>query len=137
MLKRTLTALAVSVTVSGTAIAANDFGAKVEMLLKHSTLKYFGFHSPLSTSASDTVTRTDGQVVSDLIDVATGLNAQILTRRAGNKADMFAFWPDDSAPSHLIFCIEGGVEDLSGTVPGGSVAKLNPLSNELTLTRVA
>ena len=101
-----------------------DFGMKVERMLADKSEKLFGFNKPLKTSAEGSVPREPGQNAYDLIKLAKGLKATILTREAGNKADMFSFWPNDNDPSHLIFCIEGG-DDVIGTFSNGS-AKLNP-----------
>jgi hypothetical protein len=56
--------------------------------------------------------------------LAKGLTATYVTRSVANSADMLAFWPNDTAPTHLIFCIEGGRKTI-GTNSDGS-AKLNP-----------
>jgi len=121
-----MTALAVSLAFSANVSADNDFGLKVEKLLNAKSEKYFGFKKPLTDSASSSVIREDGQNAYDLVSVAKGLKAKILTRQAANKADMFAFWPNEEVPSHLVFCIEGGTEDLGRTLPETGIAKLNP-----------
>ena len=126
MFKTTMTALAVSLAFSANVSADNDFGLKVEKLLNAKSEKYFGFKKPLTDSASSSVIREDGQNAYDLVSVAKGLKAKILTRQAANKADMFAFWPNEEVPSHLVFCIEGGTEDLGRTLPETGIAKLNP-----------
>lgn len=115
---------------SAMSAVAAGFGENVQQLLEAQAVKYFGVIKPLTTSATGSVPRVPGQSASDLVLVAAGLQASILTRAAGNHADMFAFWPNDSTPTHLVFCIEGGIEDLSATkgapeiAPG--IAKLNP-----------
>ena len=126
MMKKMLAAIAVSVAFSGVSMADSDFGAKVEKLLAHKSNKYFGFKKPLIDSATGSVARADGQSAADLVTVAKGLKATILTRQVANKADMFSFWPNEETPTHLIFCIEGGTEDLGSTLPGSHIAKLNP-----------
>lgn len=135
MYKRQLLTLAVSVAVAGTAIAdkgdtnhqGKDFGLKVQQMLNSQSNKLFGIQKPLQSSADTNISREPGQDAYDLIKLASGLEARILTRQAGNKADMFAFWPDDENPTHTIWCIEGGVESLGATLPGdGEVEKLNP-----------
>lgn len=72
-----------------------------------------------------------GQNTYELIDLAKGLKAEILTRDAGNKADMFSFWPNENAPSHLIFCIEGG-DEVIGTRDSG-LDKMNPSVQSIDL----
>lgn len=101
------------------AMAADDFGLKVDQLLGAQALKYFGVTKPLSSSATIHVPRQPGQTASDLVALAPGLSATLLTRKIANTADMFAFWPSDENPTHLIWCIEGSRQ----TLPNG---KLNP-----------
>ena len=103
-----------------------DFGERIERQLSARAITYFGFSRPLSTGFTGDVDRQHGQDASDLITLARGLRAEIVTRHAANKADMFALWPNDTNPTHTIWCIEGGVEDLGTTLPGSTVEKLNP-----------
>ena len=53
--------------------------------------------------------------------LAESLKAEYVTRNAGNAADMFAFWPTEESPIHLMFCIEGGWQDLGRFLPGGLI----------------
>lgn len=101
-----------------------DFGMEVEKMLQAKSKKLFGFRKPLKASAEGSVARVAGQKADDLIELAGGLKAIILTRNVANKADMFSFWPNENAPTHALFCIEGGVEVI-GTLPSGA-DKLNP-----------
>ncbi|BCX80631.1 hypothetical protein MIT9_P0205 [Methylomarinovum caldicuralii] len=114
-----LLGLAIAAGMAAPVLAANDFGAKVEHLLKAQAFKYFGIVKPLPESASTHVAREPGQTAEDLIELAPGLKGTILTRQAGNKADMFAFWPSKENPTHTIWCIEGAREEIA---PG----KFNP-----------
>lgn len=66
--------------------------------------------------------------------LAEGLNAEYVTRNAGDLVDMFAFWPNDRHPSHLIFCIEGARQDLGTFLPGGLVKKFNPAVQRIRLS---
>jgi hypothetical protein len=113
----------IGVITTGTAYAANDFGLQVQNLLNAQSEKLFGVAGPLSMSA-DGAERAPGQVATDQIAIAGGLSAEFVTRQAGNKADMLAFWPNDTDYSHLIFCIEGGRE-IIGTLDSG-IDKYNP-----------
>jgi len=109
--------------------ASDDFGTDVEQLLRTNSMYWFGVQAPLGPSAPQTsgAYRTPGQPASAQVLLADGLNAEYVTRDIGNNADQFAFWPSDESPTHLIFCIEGGLQNLAGTVPGsGGVAKKNP-----------
>jgi len=130
MFKKPLLAIAVTAIIAGTAMAddnhrhGQDFGMKVQHMLNAQSNKHFGFNRPLEASAEGTIVRAPDQNAYNLIKLAGGLKATILTREAGNKADMFAFWPNEDKPSHAIFCIEGG-DEIIGTLPSGA-DKLNP-----------
>src|SRR5919198_4514564 len=104
-----------------------DFGLRVERQLKRNSFALFGVSAPLEQSAPPTTGpyRTAAQPASAQIRFADGLSAAYLTRNAGNNADMFAFWPSDEHPTHLIFCIEGARQNLGTTLPGGT-PKYNP-----------
>jgi hypothetical protein len=114
---------AIGVICSGTACAANDFGLQVQDMLNAKSNPLFGVASTLASSASG-IERAPGQAATDQIAVAGGLSAEFVTRKAANKADMLAFWPDDTEYSHLIFCIEGD-RDVIGTLDSG-IDKYNP-----------
>ncbi|MEW8257990.1 MAG: hypothetical protein AB2720_04350, partial [Candidatus Thiodiazotropha taylori] len=101
-----------------------DFGLYVQKKMHDKSKKLFGIKKPLMNSAEGSVARMPGQNAYDLVEVAKGLKAKILTRDAGNKADMFSFWPNENDPSHLIFCIEGG-DEVIGTLDSG-LDKMNP-----------
>ena len=116
--------LAVQADGRGEDHQSKDFGRTVERMLHARSGKLFGFKKPLENSAEGTVVRAPGQDALDLIELAHGLKATILTREAGNKADMFTLWPNAAEPTHAIFCIEGGNETI-GSLPGGA-DKLNP-----------
>ncbi len=107
---------------------SHDYGARVEERLKRSSMHWFGVRGPLEASAPATTGayRTAAQPADDQVLLADGLKAEYVSRTAGNAADMFAFWPNDERPTHLIFCIEGGRQDLGTFLPGGLVKKFNP-----------
>lgn len=107
-MKTNLIALAVSLAVSGVAMA--DFGADTEAALKSDSLNLFGFNAPVDSSETVSVPRVPGQNALDLIKLADGLNAEILTRQAGHHTDMMVLWPNDTNPSFIITCVEGGRE---------------------------
>lgn len=71
--------------------------------------------------------RLMSQTAADQVDLADGLSAEYLTREAGHKADMFSFWPSEASPTHLVFCIEGGREDLGA-------GKFNPSVQTIALS---
>ena len=105
-----------------------DFGALVQRGLERSSRVWFGVDRPLKESAPPTTGayRTATQRASDQVLLADGLKAEYVSRTVGNAADMFAFWPNDENPTHLIFCIEGGRQDLGTLLPGGLIKKFNP-----------
>jgi hypothetical protein len=123
--------------VSGDAeelVGSFDFGAAVEDLLVENTPRLFGVVAPLARSAPATTGpyRGPDQAAAAQVALAEGLSARYLTRSAANSADMFAFWPSDTSPTHVIFCIEGAREDLGAALPDGS-AKLNPSVQSIDL----
>lgn len=105
-----------------------DFGRMVERVLRAQAEKYFGFNRPLKGSAAPTAGqyRTTSQKASDQVLIADGLKVEYLTRNAANLTDMMAFYPADK-PTHLITCVEGGVETLSN-------GKRNPAVQRIDLT---
>lgn len=127
-MKKSVLVAAVGTAIAGSALAAGpmDFGQRVEKLLKDESVKHFGVVKPLATSAVGDVVRQPGDTAWNTIKLAPGLKATFLTRNIADKADMFAFWPNDATPSHLVFCIEGDREDLGVALPGAGVNKFNP-----------
>lgn len=131
------TALAVALAAAGPA-AAFDFGSYAESLLDAHSMQLFGVVAPLAASAPATTGayRTIGQAASEQVLLAKGLRAEYLTRDAGNSVDMFSFWPSDTAPTHLIACIEGGRTQLTGDADTAAYApgdKFNPSVQRIDL----
>lgn len=123
-MNKSLVALAISLAVPGVATAAGDFGMKVQHYLKVHANQYFGIISPLGASESVTVPRVPTQSGSDLIKLAPGLHAKIVTRKSAQNSDMMAFWPSDTKPTYIVTCIESG-NSAVGTYPNGQ-PKLTP-----------
>jgi hypothetical protein len=129
------------ITIAATAAfaasaGAADFGQKVEQLLRAQSSSLFGFIQP-APAFTTTVARAPGQSATDLITLAPGLTASILTRKAASDADMFTLWPNAAAPTHAIFCIEGGAANIGPvgtTLPGGLVVKKNPAVQRIDLS---
>ncbi|MGZ8240597.1 MAG: hypothetical protein ACXWTK_03680, partial [Methylobacter sp.] len=130
-MKKSLITLTISLTVSGAATAADDFGMKVQEHLDAHANKYFGIISPLGASESVNVPRSPLQSALDLIKLASGLNATIVTRKAAQSSDMMAFWPNDTTPTHIVTCIEAG-NSAVGTYPNGR-PKLTPSVQTINL----
>jgi Bacterial protein of unknown function (DUF839) len=121
-MKKSLLALAISLTVSSAVTAAEDFGLKVQNNLKENAQEYFGFIKPIGASESITVPRVPGQSALNLIKLSSGLNAKIVTRKGAQNSDQMAFWPNDTAPTHIVTCVEDfrdPVDNVVGTLPGG------------------
>ncbi|MCA9471470.1 MAG: PhoX family protein [Nitrospirales bacterium] len=116
----------VTTLLGGQAALAMDFGEYVEKLLQKRSLELFGVVKPIQDSAPSTVGeyREVGQAANAQVKIARGLEVEYVTREAGNLADMFAFYPDADNPTHLVFCIEGGREEI-GSLSSG-MTKYNP-----------
>ena len=99
------TVMAAPVTMAASDVNGNDFGAGVEHLLRAQSNVLFGVKQPLAESAQGSVAREHGQSADSLVMIAKGLHAEILTRQAGNKSDMYVFWPNDINPTHTISSI--------------------------------
>jgi secreted PhoX family phosphatase len=119
---------------------AKDFGKQTEQALKAQSRLLFGIVQPLAASAAESAEegyRTTTQKASDQVALAKGLKAEYLTREAAELTDMMAFWPLGNSPTHLITCVEGGVEaDIGNGKRNPSIQSIN-LSNGAvaTLTR--
>lgn len=94
-----------------------DFGVRVQNLLSGLSMRHFGVVAPLAQSAVDpngtTPNRGPSDPASDHVKVAEGLTVEYLTREAGNHTDMMDFWPTAKSATHIITCVEGGVETLA------------------------
>jgi hypothetical protein len=121
---------------------ATDFGAHTEHLLEAHAMQLFGVVQPLGESAPATTGayRIPTQMAADQVLLAKGLKARYLTRNAANSADMFAFWPSEAEPTHLIACIEGGRSQLTGDTDKTAYApgdKFNPSVQRIALANGA
>ena len=116
----------VSMSAVGLAAPA-DFGEQVEALLNAQSLTLFGIVEPLPASAVGSVPRAPNQVATDLVDLAGGLQARIVTRDAGDSTDMMVPWPVGTAPRFLITCVEGARTFITPT-------KLNPSVQRIRLS---
>ncbi|MGZ8153357.1 MAG: alkaline phosphatase PhoX [Methylovulum sp.] len=130
-MNKKLLAFAISMTVSGIASAAGDFGMETQNLLKSQAYKYFGIVKPINASETVSVPREHHQGVNQLIKLATGLKAEIVSRKVANSSDMMAFWPNDTNPTHIVSCIEVG-NDAIGTYPSAQT-KLEPSVQRIDL----
>ncbi len=114
-----------------------DFGVFVESKLNKRSNKLFGVKWPLKDSAPATTGayRTATQSADDQVLLADGLKVEYLTRNAGNNTDMIAFFPLQN-PTHLITCVEGAREQLSGDANKDAYAvgdKFNPAVQRISL----
>jgi len=104
-----------------------DFGKKVEHFLEDKSEKLFGINKGIKNSAPTTfgAFRTIQQTADQQIIAAKGLTVEYLTRNAGNKTDMMAFWPNTENATHLISCVEGSRETISPNKLNPSVQSIN------------
>lgn len=136
------TALAVALAAAYGVQADNhrdsDFGSMIEHQLAAKAEKLFGVEKPLTDSAPATTGayRTLAQPASAQLLAARGLKVEYLTRTAANATDMMAFWPSEQVPTHLITCVEGGRQQLSGDADTANYApgdKFNPSVQRIRL----
>ena len=134
MRKLLLWSMAGFVALAGNAAAADgfDFGAWRDHHLEAGSRLLFGFGKPLSKSSSESVDVGTAEAdPTSLATVAKGLRVEVATSdpNAGANIDMIALWPNDSHPTHLIFCNE--VDDIS--LPGVQRVRLADGSVETIL----
>ena len=98
-----------------TAARADDFGVAVDQMLADKSMTLFGFAKPLASSAPPSAEegyRLPTDTAAEMVALAAGLSATVLTRTAADSTDMLAFYPAE-APTHLITCVEGDMETLA------------------------
>lgn len=111
-----------------TGLAKDDAGQKLEETAAKAAIKAVGAKKALEPGQCVDVPanyRTPAQLPSDQIALAKGLEAEYVTRTAGNVTDMMVLWPDDEAPTHLITAVEGARMDLGGGKFNPSVQRIN------------
>lgn len=126
-MKKTFLLAALIASVSAP-MMAEDFGMGVDAMLAEKSAALFGIAKPLAASAAESPEegyRTPASVAADSVALAEGLTAEFVTRDAADKLDMMAFFPAE-APTHLIGCVEGDMEEIA---PG----KLNPGVQRISL----
>lgn len=120
-------ALGLALTTSGLAVAGDhdfersrggrpDFGTFRDHQLKAFSRALFGVVGPLDASSTDSIDAATAQArPAALATAAKGLRVRVISAEAnlGANTDMMAFWPNDSAPTHLITCNEQGTADVS------------------------
>jgi len=110
----------------------NDFGLFRERLLNDHAEQLFGVHRPLAASSRESITAAEAnRDPTALVTLAGGLRAHVLSAATnlGPNVDMMALWPDDSSPTHLIFCNEEGAAQ-----PGVQRVRLDNGTVETILT---
>jgi secreted PhoX family phosphatase len=112
------TVIAIVALTAGIAWSYADFGNVRDAILTSKTKLLFGIKAPLRNSSTESAALTDANAdASALVTVAPGLHVDVVTgdSTAGTGAapivDMIALWPNDTSPTHLLFCNEGGVGD--------------------------
>lgn len=108
------------------ALAATDFGLKVQKQLSSQSVGLFGVGTPLEASSAAQISQSDALAdPAKLITLAKGLHARAVTAGvAPNVLDQIAFWPDEQNPEWIIECNEGGTTD-----PG--LVRINIASSEV------
>jgi secreted PhoX family phosphatase len=121
-MKKTLLTLSVSLAISGVATAAPDFGLIMQKSLKDNAKLLFGFDKPISASEKVTVPRKPNQNATNLIKLAQGLKAEIVSRKVAQNSDQMAFWPNSVTPTHIVTCVEDfrePADNIVGKYPSG------------------
>jgi secreted PhoX family phosphatase len=100
---------------AGAALATSDPGQRAQDDLRDHASQEFGVGKPLAASSARSISREEAQAdPRRLATLADGLRARVVTSGvAAPNIDMIALWPNDTNPTHLIFCNEEGV-----TAPG-------------------
>src|SRR5229473_1056221 len=103
-----------------------------ERLLNDRAEQLFGVHRPLAASSRESITAAEAnRDPTALVTLAGGLRAHVVSAATnlGPNVDMMALWPDDSSPTHLIFCNEEGAAQ-----PGVQRVRLDDGTVETILT---
>jgi hypothetical protein len=103
-----------------------------ERLLNDRAEQLFGVHRPLAASSRESITAAEAnRDPTALVTLAGGLRAHVVSAATnlGPNVDMMALWPDDSSPTHLIFCNEEGAAQ-----PGVQRVRLDNGTVETILT---
>jgi secreted PhoX family phosphatase len=105
--------IGIVVLTSGIALSAVDFGVMRDGLLTSKTQSLFGINADLASSSTTSANPAAASVdATKLVTVAKGLQAHVVTQGvAAPTIDMIALWPNDSSPTHMIFCNEQGIAD--------------------------
>jgi hypothetical protein len=114
-MQKKLIALAIG-AVLATPVMALDFGQKIEQQAKAQSLSLFGTLGTLAASSTASISAAAANAdARALLTVAPGLNVSVVSANAnlGANIDQMAFWPNDTAPSHLIVCNEQGAGQIA------------------------
>ena len=106
----TAIAAVATMLVAGGAIAANDFGQKVQDDLESKSNQLFGFNR--AVDASSTTSANPAAATADptlLVTAAKGLKVKTVAQVTGApNVDQMALFPNDTSPTHVIACNEQG-----------------------------
>ncbi len=118
--------LALAITASLASPVLADFGKVSEQRMMRMASLYFGLSNDIGASATtpDAYLRDKTETADSLIKHSGNLKVEFVTRDAGNKLDLMVLYPADN-PTHIIGCIEGGVEDLENGKKNPSVQAIN------------
>jgi hypothetical protein len=108
-----LAAGAAVLAITTTAVAARDFGTKVEQQVHAQSRSQFGFNGALTGSSDKQITEEQAlQHPEMLATVAMSLSVSVVTDGiAPPNLDMSSFWPSAEDPEWLITCNEQDTAD--------------------------
>ena len=102
--------VAIGVLAGGVAAAATgDWGVKQQQDTESHAMEAFGVVDGIRSSSADDLDAAQATAHPEqLAQLARGLTAKVVTSAAAPNVDMIALWPNDTAPTHLVFCNEQG-----------------------------
>ncbi len=106
-----LGAMAIAALALGSVALAEDadFGRQTQGRLEAQSRLLFGVERPLASSSDEAVAAAEAdEDPREIAKFAGGLRVRVVTTQSGRLTDQMALWPNDSEPTHLIACNEGG-----------------------------
>jgi len=99
--------------IAGYAVASSDFGLDRDATLASRSMSLFGIKRPLAASSTLSIDQATANAdPRKLATLARPLTARVVTAgKAAPIIDMMALWPNDTNPTTIIACNEGGASD--------------------------
>jgi hypothetical protein len=125
--------LALALTTALSAPVVADFGKATEMRLHRWALFNFGVSNDIGTSAvtPEGYQRDKTEDAASLLKIATNLQVEFVTRNVAHHLDLMVLYPAENS-THIIGCIESGVEDLPSGKKNPSVQAIDLASGDVT-----